>query len=291
MKSMTGFGKRETEWKGLAVGVELRSVNHRFCEVVSRIPRSMVGLEEELKQLIHKQCERGRIEFTVSLNISGNRQKSLVLDRSAARDYHQLLKELQRELGINGPIDIGLIAGLRDVFTVAEQSFDGKDTQSVVRRLTKGALADLDKMRTREGKALHDDMATRLQKVRVALKTIARRVPSSVQEHFERMQKRVMKLLGDNPSNPDRLNQELATYADRCDITEELTRLESHLGQFQKSSKTKGAIGRRLDFLLQEMGREINTIGSKANDAKIALHVIDVKSELEKIREQVQNVE
>ncbi|WP_447970774.1 YicC/YloC family endoribonuclease [Nitrospira sp. M1] len=291
MKSMTGFGKREAEWKGAALGVELRSVNHRFCEIVSRLPRSLAGLEEDLKQLIHQRCERGRIEFTVSMTHTGNRQKSLVLDRSAARDYHRLLKELQRELGVNGPIDVGLIAGLRDVFTVAERSIEGTDAQGVVLRLTKGALADLDKMRIREGKALSDDMGKRLQKIRLALKAITRRAPFSIQEHFDRMQKRVIKLLGDNPSNSDRLNQELATYADRCDITEELTRLDSHLAQFHDSCKTKGAIGRRLDFLLQEMGREINTIGSKANDAQIALHVVDVKSELEKIREQVQNVE
>ncbi len=291
MKSMTGFGKREIEWKGMALGVELRSVNHRFCEIIPRIPRTLAGLEEDLKQLIHRQCERGRLEFTVSVNIKSRRQKSLVLDRSAARDYHRLLKELQRELHVDGPIDIGLIAGLRDVFSVSEEHIEEKEAKNIVRRLTKGALADLDKMRTREGRALLDDMLKRLQTIRASLKTIKRRVPHSVQEQFERMKRRVTKLLGENVFNPDRLCQELATYADRCDITEELTRLDSHLAQFQDSCKFKGAIGRRLDFLLQEMGREINTIGSKANDAKIALHVVDVKSELEKIREQVQNVE
>ncbi|MGB0910945.1 MAG: YicC/YloC family endoribonuclease [Nitrospirales bacterium] len=291
MKSMTGFGKRETEWKGLSVGVELKSVNHRYCEVVARLPRSLVGAEEDLKQIIHRQCERGRIEYSVSINAIGHRQKSLVLDRAAAGDYHRLLKELQRELHLEGPIDVGLIAGFRDVMVVKEQSFDEKGTQNVVARLTKGALTDLNAMRTREGKALLEDTVKRLQAIRLALKAIERRVPDSVQEHFERMKKRVTKLLGENPSNLDRLHQELATYADRCDITEELTRLASHLSQFQESSKAKGAIGRRLDFLLQEMGREINTIGSKANDADIALQVVTVKSELEKIREQVQNIE
>ena len=291
MKSMTGYGKRETEWKGIAVSVELRSVNHRFCEIVPRLPRNLSSLEEDIKQLIHRQCERGRIECTVLVNAQGSRQKSLVLDRTAARQYHRLLKELQRELRIDGQIDIGLIAGLRDVFSATEQGIEEKDAKNVVLRLTKGALADLNKMRIREGKALHDDTSKRIQAVRSSLKAITQRVPASVQENFQRMKRRVTKLLDDNLPNPDRLHQELATYADRCDITEELTRLSSHLSQFQESSKTKGAMGRRLDFLLQEMGREINTIGSKANDAEIAIHVVDVKSELEKIREQVQNVE
>ena len=291
MKSMTGFGKRETEWKGISVGVELKSVNHRYCEVVARLPRSLAASEEEFKQLIHRQCVRGRIEFTVSMNVKSHRPKSMMLDRSAARDYHRLLKELQRELHLDGQIDVNLIASLRDVFVVNDQNVEEKDTRNVVVRLTKGALTDMDKMRVREGKALLNDILKRLQAIRLALKSIERRVPHSVQEHFERMKKRVAKLLGENPSNPDRLHQELATYADRCDITEELTRLASHLAQFQESSKAKEAIGRRLDFLLQEMGREINTIGSKANDAEIALHVVAVKSELEKIREQIQNVE
>ena len=291
MKSMTGYGKRETEWKGSVISVELRSVNHRFCEIVPRLPRSLSGLEEELKQVVHRQCERGRIECTVLVNTQGSRQKSLVLDRSAARQYHRLLKELQRELRIDGQIDIGLIAGLRDVFSINEKGIEEKDARNVVLRLTKGALVDLNKMRMREGKALLDDTIKRLHTIRISLKAITRRAPNCVEENFQRMKKRVMKLMGDNLPNPDRLHQELATYADRCDITEELTRLASHLSQFQESGKAKGAMGRRLDFLLQEMGREVNTIGSKANDAKIAIHVVDVKSELEKIREQIQNVE
>ena len=291
MKSMTGYGKREAEWKGLSLSVELRSVNHRFCEIIPRLPRSLAGLEEELKQLVHHQCERGRIEFTVSVNVRGSRQKSLSLDRSAAREYHRLLKELQRELRLEGQIGIELIAGFRDVFSVAEQSIEEKAAKNVIHRLTKGALADLNMMRMREGKALLQDTVIRLQSIRMTLKGIEQRVPHSVQESFERMKKRVTKLMGEHPLSMDRMYQELATYADRCDITEELTRLNSHLAQFQQSSKAKGAIGRRLDFLLQEMGREINTIGSKANDAEIALYVVDVKSELEKIREQVQNIE
>ena len=147
MKSMTGFGKRETEWKGISVGVELKSVNHRFCEVVARLPRTLASSEEEFKQLIHRQCVRGRIEFTVSMNVKSHRKKNMTLDRSAARDYHRLLKELQRELRLDGQIDVNLIASLRDVFVVNDQSVEEKDTKNVVTRLTKGALTDLDKMR------------------------------------------------------------------------------------------------------------------------------------------------
>ena len=146
-------------------------------------------------------------------------------------------------------------------------------------------------MRSKEGKALHADIVERLHAVRDRLQKITRRIPTAVQDHFHRMKERVQKLLDDNPPALDRLNQELAVYADRCDVTEELTRLESHLAQFHATMKGKKSMGRRLDFLLQEMGREVNTIGSKANDADIAIHIVEIKSELEKVREQMQNIE
>ena len=291
MKSMTGYGKREAVWKGLTLGVEVRSVNHRFCEIVARLPKGLSGLEEELKQVVHRQCERGRIELTISMNGTTGRQKTLVLDRAVAKRYHDLLRDLQRDLRLEGPIDLGLVAGFRDVFSVTEPIVKETEVKGVFKRLTAGALSDLDTMRCREGKALLSDIVGRLGEVRGRLKKIKGRSPEAVRDHFYRMQERVRKLLDDDPPAVDRLNQELAVYADRCDVTEELTRLDSHLAQFHTTIKEKRSMGRRLDFLLQEMGREVNTIGSKANDADIALHIVEIKSELEKIREQIQNVE
>ena len=291
MKSMTGYGKREVVWKGMNVGVEVRSINHRFCEIVPRLPKGIGGVEEELKQLVHRHCERGRIELTVMMNGTTGRTKTVVIDRAVASRYHRLLRDLKRELHLHGEIDVGLVAGFRDIFSVAEPIVKEQEVKGVLKRLTGGALSDLVKMRSKEGKALHADIVERLNAVRDRLQKIARRIPTAVQDHFHRMKERVQKLLDDNPPALDRLNQELAVYADRCDVTEELTRLESHLAQFHSTMKGKKSMGRRLDFLLQEMGREVNTIGSKANDAEIAIHIVEIKSELEKVREQMQNIE
>ena len=291
MKSMTGYGKREMVWKGIALGIEVRSVNHRFCEIVPRLPRALGGLEEDLKQLVHRYCERGRIEYMVSMNGTTSRQKILKLDHKMANQYHHLLKNLQREIKLAGPIDIGLVAGFRDVVSVSEPVLEEGDVKPVLKRLMSGALTDLNHMRSREGRNLLIDIKKRLKHIRGLLVKIKGRIPVAIEGHFERMKSRVNKLMGQDHPSPERLNQELAIYADRSDVTEELTRLQSHLAQFHQASKEKRPMGRRLDFLLQEMGREVNTIGSKANDAEIALHVVDIKSELEKIREQVQNIE
>jgi len=291
MKSMTGYGRREAEWKGMHWSVEVRSVNHRYCEVVPRLPRGLGSVEEELKQCVRQHCERGRVEITLSMNGGGSGLKSLSLDRPVATQYYRLLKTLQRELHLGGEIDVGLLAGFRDVFLQSDQQMIGKDAKRMVMRLAEAAMIDLDAMRRREGRALLSDTLKRLKNIERVLKKIARRVPLGVREHFVKMKERVQKLLDEEDVNLVRLHQELAVYADRCDVTEELTRLGSHLDQFQSTVKGKGVMGRRLDFLLQEMGREVNTIGSKANDAEVGAQVVELKTELEKIREQIQNVE
>jgi len=275
----------------MALGVEVRSVNHRYCEIIPRLPKGLGGLEEELKQIIQGHCERGRIEYTVMMNGTTGRPKTLSLDRAIANQYYQLLQGLQRELHLEGCIDVGLVAGFRDVLSVTEPVIVEGKVKHILKPLMRGALSDLNHMRSREGQNLLADINERLKHVRNRLDKIKRRIPHAVRGHFDRMQERVQKLLGKEPHDQDRLYQEVAIYADRCDITEELTRLQSHLAQFHTTIKEKRSMGRRLDFLLQEMGREVNTIGSKANDAEIALHVVEIKSELEKIREQVQNIE
>jgi len=291
MKSMTGYGRREAEWKGVNWSVEVRSVNHRYCEVIARLPKGLGMLEDGLKQCVRQRCERGRVEITLSMSGGGSGLKSLALDRPIATQYYRLLKTLQRELHLRGEIDVGLLAGFRDVFLQRDQQVNGADAKRMVMRLTKGALTDLDNMRCREGQALLLDTLKRLKTIKGVLKKVARRIPWRIQEHFVKMKERVEKILDHEGVNTARLNQELALYADRCDVTEELTRLESHLDQFQATLKDKGAMGRRLDFLIQEMGREVNTIGSKANDTEIGSHVVELKTELEKIREQIQNIE
>jgi uncharacterized protein (TIGR00255 family) len=288
---MTGYGRRESAWSGRSLSVEVRSVNHRFCEVVSRLPRSLAGLEEDLKKAVQQRCQRGRIELAISLSGGAEGEKKLSLDHHLAKQYHRLLRELQRELRLGGAIDLSLLSGFRDIVAVSEQPLISAGLKQAVKRLLAGALADLDAMRRREGQALARDAKHRLLIIRREAQAMTARAPLVARGLFDRMTERVRKLVGDVSIDQGRLSQELAQYADRCDVSEELTRLDSHLVQFDGALASKEPVGRTLDFLLQEMGREVNTIGSKANDAEMAVHVVRIKGELEKIREQVQNIE
>lgn len=291
IRSMTGFGRKQAPWLDGSVTVEVRSVNHRFLEVACRLPRPLHALEEPFKKAVHQRCTRGRIDLTITLQGGKGRGGILHVDRTLAKQYHQALRQLKTALKLPGRIDVALIAGLRDVLTVSDQPLEDPQLAALVLKLVDEALNDLQRMRAEEGVALAKDMQSRIQRMRDHRAQIADRVPTAVQEGFARMKDRVEKLLvGEAPDVP-RLHQELAIYADRGDITEEIVRLDSHMLQFGQQLKRAESIGKTLEFLLQEMGREVNTIGSKANDAVIAGHVVQMKAELERIREQVQNVE
>lgn len=256
-----------------------------------RLPKGRGELEEELKTVVAKQCSRGRIE--VSVVVGGGREapKTLKLDRHMARQYHQVLRDMQKDLKLGGGVDVSLLASFREIFTVGEQTIDPKAVNRAIKRMVAGAAEDLDGMRGREGKALQADMVKRVKVVKQVQGHIRRRLPKVTKDYYDRMKLRIKDVMGQGALDDQRLRQELAVFADRCDISEELTRLDSHCQQFESMVKSKEPVGRQLDFLLQEMGREVNTIGSKANDADISKFVVQLKAELEKIREQVQNVE
>jgi uncharacterized protein (TIGR00255 family) len=218
-------------------------------------------------------------------------KRTASLDRALATQYYNVLRQLQRDLRVSGTIDLALLAGFRDVVVVTEEVKPDRRVPSLVKRMVTGALADVNAMRRREGLALAKDLKARLALIGGERGKVAARAAHVVQEAFERMQGRVAKVLGSAVLDPARLNQELAHFADRCDISEELARLDSHLVQLGALIQAREPVGRTMDFLLQELGREINTIGSKANDSTITGHVITVKAELEKIREQIQNIE
>ena len=291
IKSMTGFGRRQGTWVDGTVTVEVRSVNHRFLETSIRLPKSMGNLEESFKKTIQSHCTRGRVDVTVLLQGGRGGTRSLQLDAGLAKQYHQALRTLQRTMKLGGSIDIGLVAGFRDIVTLSDQPVDDPQLAKLVERLGLQALHDLAKMRKKEGTLLAHDILARIETLRGLKGQVAGRAPAVGQETFDRMKARVEKLLaGEIPDLP-RLHQELALYADRCDITEELVRLDAHMVQFQHTVHSAESVGKTLDFLLQEMGREVNTIGSKANDAAITAAVVHMKAELERIREQIQNVE
>jgi uncharacterized protein (TIGR00255 family) len=273
------------------VTVEMRSVNHRFLEIACRLPRPLSPLEDSFKKAIQQRCTRGRIDITVTVQAGKGRAENVILDQSLAKQYHQALRTLKKSLKLSGSIDLALMAGLRDVLSVSDQPTEDPKLAKIAQQLTVQALADLEGMRTREGKALAEDMSARIQTIREHKTLVAARTPLLAQETFDKMKGRVEKLLGSEIPDPSRLYQELAVYADRGDITEEIVRLDSHMIQFEQTLNRADSVGKTLDFLLQEIGREVNTIGSKANDAEIAGHVVQMKAELERIREQVQNVE
>jgi len=289
--SMTGFGRRQGVWLDGTVTVEVRSVNHRFLETAVRLPKSIGMLEDTLKKTIQQHCSRGRVDLTVSLQGNRGSARSLQLDVALAKQYHHALQTLQRSLKLKGSIDIGLMAGLRDIVALSDQPMEDPKLAKLVEKLGKQAVADLKKMRQKEGTLLAQDMMARLGLLRECRMTVAERVPLVAQETFDRMKIRVEKLLAEPIPDLPRLNQELATYADRADITEELVRFEAHVVQFEQTIQEVQPVGKTLDFLLQEMGREVNTIGSKANDLSITTSVVRMKAELERLREQVQNVE
>jgi uncharacterized protein (TIGR00255 family) len=288
---MTGFGRRQGTYADATVTVEVRSVNHRFLETTIRLPKSMGGLDEILKKAVQQHCARGRVDLTVILQGGRGSGRVPQLDENLAKHYHQALRILQRTLKLKGSIDIALMAGFRDVIVLSDQATDDPKLFKFVEQLGAKAVRDLAGMRKKEGELLAKDILDRLACVRACKTVISNRAPSVAQEAFDRMKLRVQKLLGDAIPDLPRLNQELAIYADRCDITEELVRLDAHMIQFEQAVQQSEPVGKTLDFLLQEMGREVNTMGSKANDPAVAAEVVRMKAELERLREQVQNVE
>ncbi|HTL61327.1 MAG TPA: YicC/YloC family endoribonuclease [Nitrospira sp.] len=288
---MTGYGRHQASWIDGLVTVEVRAVNHRFLEVACRLPRPLQGMEEALKKAVQQRCRRGRVDLTVTIQAGKGRGGLINVDQQLATQYHRALRRLKTSLKLPGPIDVALIAGLRDVLTVSDQSPEDSSLTSLVHQLVDDALDQMLAMRKQEGVALAKDMQGRLRTMKDHRSAVAGRAPMVVQEAFERMKERVGKLLGSDAPDIPRLHQELAMYADRGDITEEIVRLDSHMLQFDQQLTRMESVGKTLEFLLQEMGREVNTIGSKANDAVIAGHVVQMKAELERLREQVQNVE
>ncbi len=291
IRSMTGFGKKMAVWREASVSMEMRSVNQRFLEVAVRAPRSMTELDDGIKKMVQQRCRRGRIDVTVSIHGGRPGGKTLQLDRSLAKQYHQALRELKKSLRLAGTIDVGLLAGFRDLFSLSEEPLNESELQGLILELAGGALNELERMRRQEGQALAKDFADHVHRLRERAQQIAEKAPRLVADHYTRMQTRIEKLIVTEGLDQGRLLQELAVFADRCDISEELVRLESHMVQFEQTLTSDESVGKTLEFLLQEVGREVNTIGSKANDAAVAQLVVAMKAEVEKMREQVQNVE
>ena len=291
MQSMTGYGRSEVRKAQLALTVEARSVNHRYLDIALRYPRPYAPLEARMKQRVSAHFTRGRIDITLVPQESPEGRRALSLDHVLAQQYYDALQHLQESLRLPGVIDVSLIAGLRDVFKVEEPSEDIESAWDIIAQGLDAAMQALKSMRQQEGEALCRDFHLRLQAMAQQIQTIRQRVPQVVVDYRQRLEQRVKELFDQVEIDPNRLAQEAILFAERADITEELTRLEAHMQAFTRLLSSSEAVGRKIEFLVQEMHREVNTIGSKSNDTTIAHSVVELKSELERMREQIQNIE
>jgi len=290
MRSMTGFGLGEAPLDGGKLAVEIRGVNHRFLDVRVRAQRELAELTSFVEQFARDKLTRGRYE--IALRFDGAGLGAPVLDRERARAAFRALCELRDELAPGTDVPLSLLGAIPDLFVSrADREIDR--VREATRAAFDAAVAALDAMRAREGDALREDLIRRLDRLRQLAHGIEQRAPDVVEAHRKRLRERAERLRTASEIEVDtpRLEQEIALFAERSDICEELTRLASHCTQFAALLATHEAIGRRLDFLLQEMAREANTVGAKSPDAQIAHAVVEVKAEIERMREQVQNVE
>jgi uncharacterized protein (TIGR00255 family) len=288
---MTGYGRGETDHAGTKFSVELNSVNRKQSDVVINLPRDLVELEPRIRQTINENISRGRTNVTISLHNGANSTRSLALNTELARSYRDAMCALQKELNAPGEITIATILQAPGVMRFPEEALDPKDAWPAVERALCAALADLIKMREREGKHLAKDLIHRLKAIRKELKEVRALHPDVVKRYRAALLDRIQKAGLPLPSNDERVLKEITFFADRADVSEELTRLDSHLAQFAHHLRSKEPVGRTLEFITQEIFRELNTLGAKANDAAISQRVIACKADLEKIREQVQNLE
>jgi len=291
IKSMTGYGKGEAASPQGTFTAEIRSVNHRYGEVSVRMPRQFLALENEIKREVSAVLKRGKIDVSVQWEEASGADAVPQLNRELAKGYYDAFSRLNSELGLSQDVPLALILSQKGVMRDAAVAVEESELLPQLRQAVSGAVAAIEGMRYKEGEALASDLLARREQIARWVEQISQRTPQMVQEYQQKLAVRLEQLLGSTELDPARLAQEVALLADRCDITEELVRLASHFRQFDETLKLKEAVGRKLDFLMQEMNREVNTIGSKANDAAIATLVIQIKAEMEKMREQVQNVE
>lgn len=291
LKSMTGFGAGAAEDDSYRVLIEVKSVNQRYLEIGFHMPHKIDAFAEGMKKKIKEYVSRGKLDVNVSLTEKKDKTQSVRVDKNLAIAYHKALNELSDLLHLPRPDDITQVAAFPDIIKVEdnEESFEG--LEAVLAEAMDEALRNLTHMREEEGANLKQDFIDRLERMENMVERIAGLAPQIVAAYRERLQKTLGELLSAEEIDQNRIIQETAIYSDRVNFTEEMVRLKSHFAQFRKILESNEPVGRKLDFLIQEMNREINTTASKANNAEAAQIVVDVKSEIEKLREQIQNLE
>ena len=292
IKSMTGFGRGEAVLNGRRYIAEIKTVNNRHRDLFIRLPRTLQAIEDEVRSQISTAIKRGRVEATLQMEKEGvELEYDLELNLPLVRSYLRIFKQLSEEFGLERKVRADDLCQMKDVLLVKPEELDLAVAKEAFREAVGHALDACDSMRIQEGRALKEEFLKRLALIEDHIKEVESRAGLVVEDYKRKLRQRVEHVAQGIPMDETRLTQEVAIFADRCDITEELVRARSHLEQFRSYLSPEDAVGRRLDFLLQEINREITTMSSKASDSAISARGVEIKAELEKVREQVQNVE
>lgn len=291
IKSMTGYGKGQTSAGEICLTVEVKSVNHRYCDISVKAPRFLLGFEAEIKKKVGERLKRGKIDVFINVENNACGGRVPVLNKELAAAYMSLFRQMRDEFDLQGGISVDLLAGQKEVISLAEGEPDEEVVSSCLKDALLKALTAMENMRQVEGQATCQDMDEYLGHIESLLVSARERAPQVPLEWKDKLMERLARLDNGFEVDPQRLAQEIAVFADRCDICEELTRFASHIEQFRGLFSVEEAVGRQMDFILQEMNREANTMGSKSNDLELTRMVVAIKADLEKIREQVQNIE
>lgn len=291
IKSMTGYGRFEGIVEGRQITVEIKSVNHRYFEFSSRISRGYGFLEEKLKGYLQERIARGKVDVYVSIEALEAADAQVQVNHSLAAGYVNALHELAERYGLRDDISVGTVSRYSEIFSVHKAPEDEDAIWNVVRQGAEHAMESFLAMREREGQRMMEDVSSRAKKILELVEKIEERSPQTVTEYQQKLQTRLEEMLADAKIDEQRILTEAAIFADKIAVAEETVRLRSHFDQMHQMLESGEPVGRKLDFLVQEMNREANTIGSKAVDSQIAYLVVDIKAEIEKIREQIQNIE
>ena len=290
IKSMTGYGKSNMSKNLREYQVEIKSVNHRYLDISIKMPRTLSYLEEEIKKIISAKLSRGKVDVFVTFNNNSLEGRDIKINTEIARMYIKELRNLAESEGIIADIPVTEISKLPDVLTIQTNQDDETIKEELI-EVTQNAVANLLEMRKIEGEKIAQDLHSRINEIEGKVKKIASLSTGLIEEYVVKLNTRIKELLKDQEIDEARLAQEVVIYADKCSIQEEVTRLDSHIYQFRELLNSNDAVGKKLDFMIQEMNRETNTIGSKANNLEITNEVINIKTQLENVREQVQNIE
>ena len=291
VKSMTGYGRAVETVNGREFTVELRSVNNRYLDCTVKLPRTLSFAEDAVKQAVKGAISRGKVDVFISMRSEGTQDVKITLNTAMVEGYLGAMRQMSEDYGVRDDISVSLLSRMPDVFTVEKPDVDEEQLLSDLMSVVNKALASYDAMRTTEGKALENDLRSRGQTILELVAKVEAGSGQTVIDYRTRLENKLKEVLANTAIDESRILTEAAIFADKIAVDEETVRLRSHLDQMNNMLTTGGAIGRKLDFLLQEMNRESNTIGSKCSDVNLARIVVEIKAELEKIREQTQNIE